>query len=59
MRNKISKLVVVPLVLLLFGFGNLVAVEKKELTLEDAIYQTPELLESCGERIGRLMNLKY
>ena len=34
MRNKISKLVVVPLVLLLFGFGNLLAVEKKELTLE-------------------------
>jgi len=37
MRNKISKWVVIPLALLLFGFGNLMGLEKKELTLEDAI----------------------
>lgn len=40
------------------GFNAIISIMDRPTTLEEAIRQTPELLESAGERIGRLINLK-
>ncbi len=40
------------------GIDAIVSIMDRPMTLEEAIRQTPYLLESTGERIGRLINLK-
>ena len=39
------------------GFDAIISIMEQPMTLEDAIEQTPELLESCGVRIGKLISI--
>jgi len=41
------------------GFDVIMSIIEQPMTMEDAMEQTPELLESCGERIGRLLSLEF
>ena len=41
------------------GIDAMYSILEKPMSLEDAIKQTPELLETAAERIGRLLQLQY